>query len=279
MRRRDFFKKTQQKRYESHSFRNPYFREKKNLTHLRWLGGISAFFVISLGLGLFFYVHPKFNISEVRINGIQHLDKGQISQTIRDELNKRVYLFFKRQNRFLFDKDQLFSELNSQFTFRDLQINQNGTEIFIQAVERTSQFIWKTNNQFFVVDLEGVIIREINSEEQEYLLSIFPVFVDRNNVTISIGDQVLKREETEAIIKFHEYLQSQQIGIIQTEFDRLLGKWVGVLTSNSYHILFDPVGDITTQADRLRVILRDKISDPNSLEYIDLRFGDHVYFK
>ncbi len=279
MRRRDFFKKTQQKRYNSRSFHNPYFREKTTNVGLHWIIGISSSVFVCILMSLVLLWHPMFTIQEVHLRGIQHVDREQISAIIRSYAQTRTYFIFHKQNRFLFNSEELKQQLNTSFTFRDLQMTKKGSQIYIEAVERTSQFVWQTNNNWYVVDLDGVVIRQMTTSEKEHSLSILPLFIDRNDVKIQVGDQVLEAKETEAIFQFHEQLFAQTIGVQQTEFDRLLGKWVGVLTTENYRILFDPTGDIQAQAERLHILIKEKVQDPSGLEYIDLRFGDHVYFK
>jgi hypothetical protein len=51
------------------------------------------------------------------------------------------------------------------------------------------------------------------------------------------------------------------------------------VTEDGYGILFDALGDIDAQLQNLDVVLREQVEDRGSLEYIDLRFGDRVYFK
>jgi hypothetical protein len=71
----------------------------------------------------------------------------------------------------------------------------------------------------------------------------------------------------------------QGIEFTETRIDRLAGKWMSVAAREGYDILFDPGGNIVQQAMNLAVVRRDQIKDRQNLRYIDLRFGDHVYFK
>ncbi len=283
MSKRNFFRKTQQKHYTSRSYRNPYFQTNTaSRVVRRWMVGLGCVVVAFLTGVVFLFGHPMFRIVSVKIDGIQQLDRERLSQTIRGYLGERVLFFLNRQNRFLFDAQTLQSRLNNEFTFRDLQIDQKKTHISIRAVERTSQLLWKSNQRLSVVDLEGVVIREVGPDEQDYLIKLLPLFVDRNEVNVRVGESVLTRVETDAIFRFQEHLRAQGIEFLQTEFDRLSGKWVGVLTTVGYYILFDPLADVDVQATRLNALFREKISDQSDqkkLQYIDLRFGDHVYFK
>lgn len=231
---------------------------------------LAALAVVGGGLLAFLFLHPMFRITRVHVVGVEHMDRAVLADAIRTHLTR---------NRFLFDADVFVFRLNEQFVLRDLQIKQRGTFVEIHLVERTSQLIWRVGERAFVVDLDGVVIRPIEGEELEHLKTILPFFIDRNQVEIGVGDTVLTRQETDAVFRFHGHLNAQGISFAQTEFDRLAGKWVGVVTQSGYRILFDPSTNVDEQASRLEVLLKEKISDQNKLEYIDLRFGDHIYFK
>ena len=52
-----------------------------------------------------------------------------------------------------------------------------------------------------------------------------------------------------------------------------------VHTITGFGILFDVSGNIETQYRNLEIVLDDQQQNLDNLEYIDLRFGDRVYFK
>ena len=54
-----------------------------------------------------------------------------------------------------------------------------------------------------------------------------------------------------------------------------IGSGVDVITSNTWDIKINPENDIQTQLDNLKIILKD-----NKVQlYIDLRYGDRVFWK
>lgn len=270
MRRRDFFKKSQQKKYKTGSYKNPYFKNQKELLSTSTIM-LSLFIVFfTAGVVLFLLFHPMFLMSRIHVIGLDQIDRTIFTEFLQKNVQR---------NRFLFRPQELSERLNESFVFRDIQMNKNGNYLEVRLVERTSQLIWKTGLNAFVVDLDGIVIREVLTDELDHLLAILPLFVDRNEVRVGVGDTVLTRQETDAVFRFHEHLQKQGIHFSSTEFDRLAGKWVGVLTDNGYHILFDVSSDIDVQAQRLEVLLKEKVPDQAKLEYIDLRFGDHIYYK
>lgn len=280
MRRRDFFQRTQQRRYANRSHENPYFRGQGSRQKLRFVVLLLASCFLLLTFASLLLAHPALDFTTIQIKGTQHVDRVALSSTISQYMNARALLFFHRQNRFLFDEEQFRDALNTNFTFRDIQLKRMGHTVELRVVERSSQLIWSSGSDVFVVDLDGIAIGRLDESEFEQFKGIgMPLFVDRNAVEVQIGQQVLTPSEIEAVSAFHEHLGAQHIAFTQTEFDRLAGKWVGVLTAQDYRILFDVSGDIGAQAGRLEVILKEKVSDASKLEYIDLRFGDHVYFK
>lgn len=273
MGRRDFFRKIQHKRYVSHSFQNPYFRNREKNTKTFVFLIISILLIVIFSVFSFFMFHPLFFIRNVHVSGFESITQDQIEKALRSFAEQKIFFVLDRQNRFLFNTKKLTEFLNEQFTFRYLQIDKTGSFVNIKLEERTSNLIWKTGDQIYIVDLEGVVIREAGGEEG------LPIFVDLNNVETKIGGTVLTTTEISAVFRFHEHLNAQKISFSLTEFDRLAGKWTGVLVSDGYRILFDTMGDVDAQAQRLDVLRREKIQDVSKLEYIDLRFGDHIYYK
>ncbi len=292
MRRRDFFKRTQRKRYVRGDYQNPYFQDKQQISwkHLFAIGaGVVGVIVITV----LFLSHPRFVIRSVAVKGIVHIDENEFESIIREYLGSRKVLFFKKTNRFIFTPDPLQELLEESFAFENILVNQKGTEIVINLKERTSHLIWKTYNTFYLVDLNGVVSRELTNEELNLLkediedkalttlpfIRSLPVIVDRNNIEITIGSEVLTPVEIENAFRFHKHLSAQNISFISTEIDRLAGKWSGVVTKEGYRILFDLSADIDEQAERLETILKEREEDKVIEEYVDLRFGDHVYIK
>ena len=275
MRRRDFFQKTQQKKYASRSFRNPYFRERIDKRPIMILIGVLISFLMVLIVLFIIFFNPSLKINEIHVSGLETISKTELDDALRSYTGKRLFFVFPRQNRYLFDQNELVEYLKGKFTLRDVQISRVGDKIEIQIIERTSFLIWQTKGQSYLVDLDGIVIRIA----EENLLFSLPIFVDRSNVEINVGNSVLTAEEISSVFRFGEHLNAQNISFKQVEFDRLAGKWTGILTTDGYRILFDVTGDIDAQAQRLNLIIKEKISDVSKLEYIDLRFGDHVYYK
>ena len=106
-----------------------------------------------------------------------------------------------------------------------------------------------------------------------------PVFLDLKNGKASVGMQILAEQEIEHILQFQNLLRTQGIDFTETQIDKEVGKGMALVTKQGYKILFNPEDDLRLTSERLKTILKETIQDPSKLQYIDLRFGDHVYYK
>ncbi len=274
MAKRNHFRNAQKKLYRSQKFRNPYFQVKElNYRQIAMLS-IAGLVVLTI-LTTRFLFNDHFTIRNVDVQGTKYFSTKVFEDVLRRYFDKPFLLVFDHRNRFVYQEQDLQKQLRSTFAFESLTLRLEDQTLHIGVVEKDSIVIWQTATKQYVVDLEGTIVRDVATEDMLDL----PIFVDRNNTPVSIGARVMTKQEVENILLFHEQLTKQQIAIQNTQIDRVAGKWMGVETQQGYEILFDATGDIVAQAERLQIILRDKVPDVARLNYIDLRFGDHVYFQ
>lgn len=273
MKHRDHFKRIQQKQYQHRVYKNPYFAAKKNFPMKRVLITIagSVFIII---ICIFFLTSAKFRINEVKINGVQMDTRASIERSVREYLNAGFLFVFSNTNRFVFSERKFRVFLERSFTFEKLKINFTKNTLSLEIKERTSQFVWKTKNKMYLIDSQGTVLNQDDVDNQN-----LPLFVDKNNIPITIGKQILSPDEIKNIFLFHEQLGKQEIAFKETLVDQLVGKWVGVVTQQGFTILFDPSTNVLDQALRLQSALKDSTKDFTHLQYVDLRFGDHVYIK
>ncbi|MBI4438047.1 hypothetical protein HY631_03810 [Candidatus Uhrbacteria bacterium] len=278
MARRDYFKQTQMKHYQR-GRENPYFRRERHLP----LKGLALTFgslaLLSTLLSLMLS-HSTLAIREVRVDGLEFIDRSAFEAEVNAYLDSRALVFFHRSNQFLFSQEALEAALQTSFTFASLSVDRSGSRLEIVVVERTSNLIWLADTEY-IVDLDGIVVRPFKREEaaDAALASRLPEFYDMNEIPVSIGSPVLTPEEILKIFRFHEILVSQGVPFTQTRVNRLTGGWMGVVTQEGYEIYFDVTGDIEAQGERLKTILASLGEETDDLEYIDLRFGDRVYFK
>ncbi len=266
-----------QKQYAERVYKNPYFRGPKKKTRLRLI-------LSGLGIGLalfgtlFLFLFNGFAIKHISIRGVEASSRESFQKHVSDYLDKKQYGFFQNTNRFLFSQQDLNTVLKEFFKFDQMHIERKKNTLTINVSERSSRFIWSSNKLNYFSDENGVILKQEELLPGTTPLKL-PLFVDRNNIPVHIGDTTLSSDEVKNTFRFHELIKTMRIEPKETQVDRLAGKWIGVVTDLGYTILFDATGNVDEQAGRLEVLLKDTVKDQSKLKYIDLRFGDHVYFK
>lgn len=276
--RRNHFRRTQQRTYAGRRYKNPHLREKTlnkwKITSAVILTGASLIFFIILLL-----THQKFSITTIEVKGIEYIDKPTFEQVVSTYLGEKN-LFLKKSNRFLFSSDDVSNILLDTFALASVETSLQEGSVHIYLEERTSHLFWQTQGDIYVIDLEGIVVREIErSALEEKQFDELPRFVDKNNVPVTIGSPVLTPDEISNLFVFLDLLESMGIEDVSIAIDRLAGKWMNLTTQLGFEILFNVTGDIQEQANHLKIILTSQIDDIDSLEYIDVRFGDKVYYK
>lgn len=292
MAKNNFFRKTQKRRYASKKFKNPYFQRGTKRSKKPLIIAIASIIVI-IAIAVLLFLNYSKTLLNVEVSGMETISEFELSQIVTDHLNETRLLVFKNSNSLIFDKEGLIDKLNDRYLFESLEVKIQDTSVLLSVKEKTSQLIWFTDTVPYLVDLEGSVIRgltilessALNSQEvheegaEVHPITLLPIFRDLNDGKVKIGSVVLSPDEIENIFRFHKHLEVQNIYFIDTRIDRLSGKWMSVTTVVGYSVLFDPEDDVDAQAVRLQSVLKESVGNTEELEYIDLRFGDHVYFK
>ena len=282
--------------YQARRFQNPYFKAKIKLP--AW-----PLILIGFGLGLFialtsfFFTAPLFVISSIRIEGAETINPKEIREVAETYLSKHAFLIFKNNNRFLFDEKTLSDLLEDRYSFSALEIEREKQTLAIILKEKVSSFLWLTGETSYLLDENGLVIRAITAEETATIASppllqgptrdgtLIPetikilVFRDLTNKPVEIGETVLSEDEVHNVRTFFEAVYPSGVVIERFDLNREIGAWLKAATREGFDILFDPSQDVLPQADNVILLLRDQIKDRSSLEYLDVRFGDHLYYK
>jgi len=293
--RPSYFQRAQKRRYESRPLRNPYFRPKERPKWLPWLLVIPASVLVVGGAGGLLSA-PALALSPGNAEGLETVAWAEVEETVRDYLDEPWLYFAHRSNRFLFDEGELERRLMERFPFERAAVERRGRRVDVRVRERQTELLWLSGTDAWLVDREGHAIRALTPDERLYAddpsrapppemeaaaarMRRLNRFVDVNRTPVAEGDRVLPPAEVEGALAFQQQLLALAIPFVSTAVDRVAGQRMVVRTLAGYDVLFDPTADAAAQAGRLHVLLRQTIPDPKTLDYVDLRFGDHVYYK
>lgn len=294
--RRNFFRKAQVAPYQTRRFRNPYFHQpnRRSGLLLAVLGLCLGLFIALIG---FFFTSPIFAITSARVEGAETINPAALRSIAEDYLDSRAFLLFQHNNRFLFSEKKCRQLLEKEYSFSSLDLTREGKTLAIVLKEKVSSFLWLTGRQSFLADNTGVIIRSVQEEEALSLMNppllqgptpdgslldeptIVLTFRDLDNTPVSVNQSVLSIAELSASRQFFDALRAAGVYLEHFEINRLAGSWFKAVTKDGYAILFEPTADTEKQAANVLLVLQNQAGNLVELEYIDVRFGDHVYYK
>jgi len=254
-------------------------------------------YLIIVIAGLFFLSYADFfQIINVEVSGTQRINTAEVESLIFEQVDKKKYLVFKQGSIFFFNKRQVEKTLAAHFLLEKVKIKKSYFKtIKVEITEKQSGIAWVSSGNQHYLDLEGIALREIelgsgftveaggaNTDviRSELSSGEFPVVYDLSNSEILIGQLVTTEELVSFVTNlFDELSLVADFEISHFNIERPFSRDVTLVTKEGWEARFKIDEDPITQGGILMQILQQKIRDRENLEYIDLRFGEKVFYK
>jgi len=266
--------------YQRKNLKNPFFKQKKQGradSFWRWL----ALFILVLVIGTiwFFFASSVWVINKVSIQGLTRIDENEIKQVITDRFNNKSFLFFSKNNIFLFPKDEVLEEINERYNFSQVEIKKSlPRSLQLIISERPYAFIFKEGSDFYYASKDAFIIKE-EAVKEEDLEKYFILENKSQAVFINSINQInIKNDYLEFAFSLNEALKNYpdlkaERFIIDQELNSLTVKFL-----EGPMVYFNIKNNPAEQLVDLDLVKKQKIGDNfNSINYIDLRYGSRIY--
>lgn len=257
-----------------------------------WLSVL--FLVVFAGIFYLVFFFDFFQVEKAKISGNQEITTSELSAIIEPGLNREIrmgpFLVFKSKSLFFIDSSKIVeSILESVPKIGEVIIKKSlPNNLFVDVKERKSFAIFcQPNGECFEIDEKGVAFeksfsfKEIKEEGIE-MLEIGDsqlVINSEEERDINLGKEAIKHGDLESILEIRNGLVD---GLSFKILDLLFSKdTLNVRTGQGFKVYFNLRNNIKDQIFNLDLVLKEKISAERteSLEYIDLRFGNRVYYK
>lgn len=285
-RKRDFSKK---------NFKNPFFLKKQKGRRNFWAKFIIPAGILLLVVGLYFLnSSASLQIKNIEITGNEHISQAQIKSLILAQLNSRRFLFFSQKNILFFSPRQAKNELTKNYFFRELKIQKKYFETIAIAVkEKTIRVIWSTGGNKYYLDLAGNVLEKADDfivsqtaagdtdlVRAQAVSSRYPLILDKSNTPINIGQKAVDEKLIDFVIGLTEFLKNNgDFGISHYVLENPQSQEITLITDEGWEARFKTTEAVKIQGNMLVAILAEKIKDRKALQYIDLRFGEKVFYQ
>lgn len=239
----------------------------------------------------------RLNISEVEIVGNKIIETEFIKKAVQKEISGKYVWLFPKANIFFYPKGKIKNELSNQFKrLKDITLSiENRKTLIISVAERIPKYTWcgalpVTNNNVqencYFLDEEGYIFDEAPYFSGEVYFKFYG-FADLNNDNPSgsyffqpyFNKLILFKEALENIELKPAVLYVAENGDIKIFLSKVKAASFGP------EIIFKKDSDFQKIAENLKAALNTEPlksefkSKYASLQYIDLRFENKVYYK
>lgn len=273
------------------SYSNPYFKDANKKTKTSFSSSITLktkfvtflFFILIFAFFGFIFYSKYFLIYDLsinieRVNNIGRINEEEVERIAREELRSR-FVFLPGNNFFLFDEDKIFKRLDGDYAFEEISVSKKfPNKLFINLKEVSYALIWNERDAFYYVTTNGEIIDEIPKGE---IREIFPLVENKGRDLIQ-GTKISDKDvHLEFAIKL--YREFKDTNIFNIEKFIVGNKNDSTLTMKIFEgpdVHFNVNENNESQSDKLLLLKSEKLGDElYTKTYIDLRFGDMIYYR
>lgn len=249
---------------------------------LPWLSVVFLVLLISVPLASFIWL--VFATSTFQVQSITIVDaREHTADAARQLIEAQLATSTNKQNIFFIRTNELEDDLKNQLPqIRTVHITRHlpGT---IKAIvqEKTPALLLLSSGDYFYVDEQGIPYEEASLETLPGV--ILPIVKNNDQSSqVTLGAPAV----APTFVQFVQYVQTElphhlpaQVAEIRTP--SLAAREIHVLLTTNWQIRFDATRSPDSQLQLLARVVNESISptEQQSLEYIDLRIPNRIYYK
>lgn len=221
--------------------------------------------------------HPRINVSEVSVTGVRELPQRVVEAFAENILNNGSFKIFSRNNIFLYPRSKIEREILSEFP-RAMAASVSLSSIkdpsvVVEIKEREPHSLWcRSERDCFFLDETGFIF----SEAEGVTLGGGNIFTGGFVGDSPVGS-VLLPNHFSRVTKLIESVRG--LGINVKSLDILNDTDFSITDSEGMQLRVSFSQSNDEIVSNLKAILGSSAIKDKDIEYIDLRFGNRVYYK
>lgn len=265
-------------------YSNPFFRKRGGFfaSDASWK---SRFFIIILflsviGLGWLVFFSSIFKIKNIKISGLEMASALEIENLAWAQTTDRKFFIGQRSNLFLFSESDFMNALKQKYYFESVQLDKRlPSAIVINIKEKIPKAVWSEDGKAYYMDEQGMIISEIQAVPAGS--NAYLTVENRGGAKIAGRQADMDKEKLDFIIKADEELKNKKFLFAPDRFiiDQDVNT-VKIVLVNAPMVFLNTKAQAADQINKLIVLYKDELkSEFAKKSYIDLRYGDMIYYR
>lgn len=239
--------------------------------------GFVFFVPFFLIFGLYYFSRLSYlQVSHIEVSGTETLIKDDIVNAVLESISGKKFFMFPKTNIFLVDESEITSILYTEFSrIEDLEVHKNADGVIkIEIKERQPIAIW-CGDACYLLDKQGIIYSKVGNDMEKFGKTIFVGGLE--------GEPLMQKFKDPEVLKL--YMDSVSLfGLSDIKVDSI------VIESYNKVIFKTNVADVFVVLDSqnmkeeienaILVIKDSNIKKEGSrLQYVDVRFGNKIFYK
>lgn len=254
-------------------------RKKQKVKKVKVYLIVAITIVVLVGSVALLYI-PTIQINQVKITGNFFVDTSEIEQKTNTLLDKKIIEIIPKRNIFIFSKKELERELKQNPAIVSVKIRKDFFHtLSIDIVEQEKEMLYCTSvekTECYYVNKTGFMYARVDDmiiPEQEII-----IYVENKNKQLK--DTLIEENVYADIVLFVKNLAREQIKVreVYIKADGVV-EFVNADTTKFIASIFDEFSKDFANLVALfqqQVITKEQLPE---IDYIDLRFGNKVFYK
>jgi cell division septal protein FtsQ len=230
------------------------------------------------GLGLVSHAE-RLVIKDVRVDGAQQLSANALTAAVQSGLSDNIFKIFAKANIFLYPKKSIENALATQFPrIKDVKLSRPGLlaqAVVVTVQERQPYAKWCEGQSCYFMDSNGFIFAEADASAPTTAYLFRMGLIPKQN---PIG-QTFLRGRLAGIVHFLELLSAAGYKPQGIEVENEKEFAVPLTDGPTLMVPFDVEGEKILHDLQLALDADSVRGREGELQYVDLRFGNRVYYK
>ncbi len=237
-------------------------------------------------VGYIFLCSDLLVVHKFDIRGVNRVNKDQIIDIIKYDINGKIISCIKKNNYFIIDKNKISKDILKNDRLKKVNIIKRFPDkIIVEIQEYDNLVIWCKSSAMeacFLVDGE-IVKKQVSMDNSVVVNNRHFVIVDDTHQDISIGDHVMSEE----FLKKIEILGRELVYMLDVKIEQPFkvtsrGSYeVRFMTDEGWYIIID-LSQETKEILDIAKLFATKVDLPSrrsDLEYVDMRFPEKIFYK
>ncbi len=251
-------------------------KRKKKILRLKMIGSFVLIILIFVGLA-YLSNSSSTKISEIYINDTTFFDKKEIEKIVREGLQGSHLMVFNKDNVLLFPKNEIEAKVkNFSKAIKKVSISLAGLQkISVQVEEYKPVAVWCNDINCYYLNETGLVFDKAPANYDKNLMQFHDWIHDD-----PIGKNYIDPETFQKIITLVNLIAKVPLKVTSVNTED--GLTFNLHTEGGTRLLYEINDDPEEVANNLNTVLeKDAINRAqlNNIDYIDLQFGNKVYYK